>query len=130
MLNEELTRKLELDVANGFTSVGPQRAEIEVFTEGCAAEKTLSRGQQKMLVIALNFALIGLMQARHRQAPLVLVDDLAAELDLMNQERVLDGIAGDSVQAFVTSIRDPGKQPPTPAARTVFHVEHGRLQDP
>ena len=126
VLSAELTRKLDFDLGNGFTSVGPQRAEIEILAEGASAENTLSRGQQKMLVIALNLALIDLMRERRRIAPVVLIDDLAAELDRDNQERVLGEIARRGVQAFVTAIQLPGDRQPIPAR--VFHVEHGELR--
>jgi DNA replication and repair protein RecF len=122
----ELARKLDFDLTNGFTSVGPQRAEIEILSDGASAEKTLSRGQQKMLVIALNLGIIDLMHQRGRTSPVVLIDDLAAELDRANQQRVLEEIAGRGVQAFVTAIEVPGDKPLIPVG--VFHVEHGRLK--
>ena len=126
-LSEELKRKLALDLSHGFTSVGPQRAEVEVLIEGSSAEKTLSRGQQKMLVIALNLALIDLMHSRHRRAPVVLIDDLSAELDRENQSRVLSDINDRTVQAFVTAIQDPSEQLKMPGK--LFHVEHGKLRN-
>lgn len=126
-LAEELPRKLEFDLSHGFTSVGPQRAEVEILSEGASAEKTLSRGQQKMMVVALNLALIDLMRERQRQAPIVLIDDLAAELDMANQKRVLAELKKRSVQAFVTSIHDTSEQLMIPD-EVVFHVEHGRIR--
>lgn len=126
-LSTELQRKLAHDRVSGFTSVGPQRAEIEVVTGGALAEKTLSRGQQKMLVVALNLALIDLIRARKGTRPVVLVDDLAAELDVPNQMRVVHDVRARSVQAFVTSIQDPNELLVDEAS--VFHVEHGQLKD-
>ena len=79
-----------------------------------------------MLVIALNLGIIDLMHQRGRTSPVVLIDDLAAELDRANQQRVLEEIAGRGVQAFVTAIEVPGDKPLIPAG--VFHVEHGRLK--
>lgn len=126
-ISEELARKLDFDLANGFTSVGPQRAEIEVLSDGVVAEKTLSRGQQKMLVIALNLAMIDMMRERRRTAPVILVDDLGAELDLSNQRRILVAIAERGVQGFISAIQLPDYE--KPIAARVFHVEHGHLQE-
>ena len=126
-LTEELQRKLAHDRVSGFTSVGPQRAEIEIVTDGALAEKTLSRGQQKMLVVALNLSLIDLIRAKKGTDPVVLIDDLAAELDLPNQQRVVHEARARSVQAFVTAIQEPDEL--LVDDDRVFHVEHGQLKD-
>lgn len=130
-LDEELVRKLDLDLRMGFTSVGPHRAEVELLTADNAAlaERTLSRGQQKMLVIALNLAVLDLIGESGRSLPVVLVDDLGAELDDGNRRKVLDAFDKRSVQVFITAISEKG--PLSERAQKVFHVEQGGLvQDP
>ena len=125
-LQAELARRLELDMRTGFTSVGPHRAEVELLTDSAApAEKTLSRGQQKLLVIALNLALADRMIAERQRRPVVLIDDLAAELDSANQQKVVAALGARDVQAFIASIADPTAL--CPPGAPVFHVEHGEI---
>lgn len=127
-LSNALARKLELDLTRGFTSVGPQRAEIELLSEGAAAENSLSRGQQKMLVIGLQLALIDILIRVGRSRPIVLIDDLAAELDEGNQRRVLTTCQKRQVQSFVTAITEPLLMGSATEV-DVFHVEQGQLSD-
>jgi DNA replication and repair protein RecF len=129
-LREQLERKTELDLRMGFTTIGPQRAELEVLSHGALAEKKLSRGQQKILVVALNLALMDLVIAKTGNAPVLLLDDLGAELDRHNRQRILSEIYRRECQAFVTMIDSNLLEPPADEAATMFHVKHGALFSP
>ena len=52
ILEETLVRDLQL----GYTQRGPQRADIKFTLHGVNAVERLSRGQQKLVVIALKLA--------------------------------------------------------------------------
>ena len=125
-LVDQLQDRLELDMRMGFTSNGPQRAEVELLADGANAEKTLSRGQQKMLVLALNLALAELQGFRAGRKPVMLIDDLNAELDQENQDKVVGALVDLGVQVFLTSIAEP-KESVQKLAGAMFHVEHGQL---
>jgi len=128
-LSLQLKEKLETDIRMGYTTVGPQRAELEISTaEGGLAEKKLSRGQQKMLVFALNAAMSHLIEARTGRVPILLVDDLAAELDRHNQEALLGELCDRGGQVFVASIGTDVTELEL-AGTSMFHVEHGRLRE-
>jgi len=77
-----------------------------------------------MLVIALNMAQASLVLEETGKAPIILLDDLASELDDSNRKIVLSELKKRSTQCFVTStdlgIGIEGK---------VFHVEHGRIKE-
>ncbi len=126
-LVEQLGRKTELDMRMGFTTVGPQRAELEIVTDsGLLAERQLSLGQQKLLVLALNIALLDVLTQRRGLTPIFLVDDLGAELDHGNRKRALTEILNRRAQVFIATIENnlSGER----AENTkVFHVEHGVL---
>lgn len=120
----QLRAKLELDLRVGYSTVGPQRADLELLGDSTSAEKKLSRGQQKMLVLALNLALFDCIVDAGRGAPVLLIDDLAAELDAGNRALVIREIETRGGQAFLTMIDDGViKAGETEAA--MFHVEHG-----
>jgi DNA replication and repair protein RecF len=125
----QLAEKMEADMRMGYTTVGPQRAELQIATtEGGLAEKKLSRGQQKMLVFALNIAMNDLITARTGRAPILLVDDLAAELDRQNRERLFNELWNRGGQVFVACIAAEVAELELPGT-TMFHVEHGRLRE-
>lgn len=125
-LREELDAQLDDDMQRGFTRSGPHRAELEILSASGLAQKVLSRGQQKMLVIALHLATFDLIvkEALQRR-PVLLLDDLAAELDLANRGKVLGALEARSGQCFITRLSDD--RLPTPSGGAVFHVEQGQL---
>jgi len=112
------------DLKLGFTSVGPHRAEVKMSSGERAASRMLSRGQQKLLVYALGFAQLELIEEVGGEQPLLLVDDLGAELDRQRVDAVLRWLLEREIQVFVASLEAPvtGLE-----AVRVFHVEQGRV---
>ena len=129
-LTEALSSRMSEDLERGFTGVGPQRADIEILTDNGSAEKRLSRGQQKMLVIALNLAVSDLIadSSQGTGKPVWLIDDLAAELDPGNVKKVLSALALRGVQAFIALIEPPTLELVQHLDAKVFHVEHGKIK--
>ena len=128
-LPAQLAEKLTTDMRIGYTTVGPHRAELHITTtEGGLAEKKISRGQQKMLVFAMNTAMSDLIKARTGRAPILLVDDLGAELDRVNQEKILKELGNQGGQVFVASIAAEIAEFGLPDT-IMFHVEHGSLRE-
>jgi DNA replication and repair protein RecF len=61
--------------------------------------------------------------ARRGQWPLVLLDDLASELDLPHQRRLLQRLRASDAQIFITGTEVPPALSGTEF--NLFHVEHG-----
>ena len=125
-LFEQLERKVDQDVRLGYSTFGPQRAELEVLADGVNAEKKLSRGQQKILVMALNLALMDMIAEGRGYPPVLLIDDLAAELDGQNRGVMIRELQSRRAQVFLAMIEEPALAPDQEDA-AVFHVEHGAL---
>ena len=126
-LAEALEKGLERDRDAGFTAVGPQRAELAMLSHGVAVSERLSRGQQKLLVIALRLAQIDVVQEATGRQCVVLVDDLPAELDREHRTRVMGLLGHRGVQAFVTGTDAALVEGGEWRDRRSFHVEHGTL---
>lgn len=125
-LAEALSAAREREIEQGYTLYGPHRAELRLLADGLDAAGRLSRGQQKLAVIALRLAEVARLLAAGQARPLLLVDDLPAELDCNHRREVLDALFGTDAQIFVTAI-EPDALPVPPECR-VFHVEHGRYR--
>ena len=80
-LAEALERNGQRDAAQGFTQVGPHRADLRVMVGDMLAADILSRGQMKLLLVALKLVQGRLIEESGPTRPLYLVDDLPAELD-------------------------------------------------
>jgi DNA replication and repair protein RecF len=129
-LMDLLAARMEDDLRQGYTGRGPHRAELEVMAVNGDREhpaaKVLSRGQLKLLVIALNLAVFDVIaEGEGVRRPVWLLDDLAAELDASNRTRVISALHTRATQTFVTRLNDEAL--PTHAIDTMFHVEQGRL---
>ncbi len=124
-----LAASMVTDKDQGYTHVGPQRADIRVIINGRVAAEVLSRGQQKLVVCALKLAQGQLMAALGRGECTYLVDDLTAELDKAHSELVCRWLSSMDVQVFLTSIEqsDVCSVWPKEDNLQVFHVEHGSI---
>jgi DNA replication and repair protein RecF len=103
-LAELLRRDREQDRQQGYTRHGPHRADFIIRLDSRPIAERLSRGQQKLLVIALVLAQAQLYQEHTGQACILLIDDLPAELDRPHRERVMACLAEQTSQSFITAI--------------------------
>lgn len=119
------------DREQGYTHVGPQRADIRVMCDGHLAAETLSRGQQKLVVCGLKLAQGQLMQAAGKGQCTYLVDDLPSELDSTHARLVCEMLAGMQAQVFITCVDREDLEAVWPAqqrdALGMFHVEQGKV---
>jgi DNA replication and repair protein RecF len=120
LLNRARDREL------GYTTVGPQRADVSLGQPFGVEAEQLSRGQAKLVALGLQLAQAEALRAWTGERSLLLLDDLQAELDAARQAAVLDWVRTEGYQAVVSGTRiDPGHRERTPGWG-VFHVEHGQ----
>ena len=98
----ELRDKVAAERVRGTSLVGPHRDDVLLEIDGNPAREYGSQGQQRTLVLSLKLAELELIEAVVGEAPLLLLDDVLAELDLQRQDRLLDTIS-DRVQTIVTT---------------------------
>jgi len=87
---------------HGTTLVGPHRDEVEFTINETPARSYGSQGQQRTLVLALKLAELQLIEEVVGEPPLLLLDDVLAELDLSRQNQLLDTIQ-DRFQTLITT---------------------------
>ncbi len=90
------------EMHQGTTLVGPHRDEIELTINQTPARQYGSQGQQRTLVLALKLAELQLIEEVVKEPPLLLLDDVLAELDLSRQNQLLDAIQ-DRFQTLITT---------------------------
>ncbi len=126
---ESLAAALEASRAGderlGYTQVGPHRADIVFEINQRSIQEVASHGQQKVVISAWRLAVVQLVAERGRRA-LVLLDDLAAELDRRRRAAFYETLMGLDLQVVVTAMEPE----PLPSPVPMFHVEHGELHRP
>jgi DNA replication and repair protein RecF len=99
---ERLQLRAIAEQHQGTTLVGPHRDEVEFLINQTPARQYGSQGQQRTLVLALKLAELKLIEAVVGEPPLLLLDDVLAELDLTRQNKLLETIQ-DRFQTLITT---------------------------
>lgn len=117
---------LEKDLRYGYTHNGPHRSDFQLLFNQRGARDFVSRGQLKLLVLALKLAQVKLLNQFNNNSVCILIDDLTAELDTLNKAKLIKYLAGLNCQVFMTSteLSDFGELNDSIDLK-VFHVEHG-----
>jgi DNA replication and repair protein RecF len=124
-LMESLESSRVRDAARELTHSGPHRADVTVRLHGRPAREVLSRGQQKLVAVAMNVAQLKMLKETTELAPTLLLDDPAAELDGERLERFIGAVAQLRSQLVVTSLVPESRLFGTPDR--IFRVEQGRV---
>lgn len=127
-LADALRSSRERDQIQGFTSVGPHRADWRMRFGKLTAREGLSRGQTKLAALACVLAQAQQFAVVRGYWPLVCLDDLASELDQRHQQRVLAQLLASKAQVVITATEDTATDKILALAGlqiTRFHVEQG-----
>lgn len=129
-LHKVLEESLAKDVKSGLTSAGPHRADLSLDVPEGSARTILSRGQGKLLAMALILAQARLLQAQAQRRTLFLIDELGAEMDQRRLTRMLALLDPATCQVIATSAQPPGPELANAQAGEgfrLFHVEQGEI---
>jgi DNA replication and repair protein RecF len=87
-------RKLE-ELVRGQTLSGPHRDDLIFLLNDKEATSFASQGQQRSLVLALKLSELELIKEHLSEPPVLLLDDVLAELDLKRQSLLMAQITSD-----------------------------------
>ncbi len=126
-LAEVLEEQAPADRERGFGESGPHRADLRFTVEGRAAQHVLSRGEAKLFVAAVVLGQVAHLRSQLGEAPVVLVDDLASELDAESRRRFFESLRQSTAQTLVTTVSADLVEDAGWSHRREFHVEQGEL---
>ncbi len=101
-IKEQIEQKRNAEINMGTTLVGPHRDEIDFIINQATARNYGSQGQQRTLVLSLKLGELQLIEQVIGEPPLLLLDDVMAELDLQRQQQLLDSL-GNRFQTLITT---------------------------
>ena len=96
LFREKLLEQRELERLTGKCSVGPHRDDIEFYLNHDSVRKFGSSGQQRTLTLALKMAELDLLKKTISVNPILILDDVLAELDVVRQNLLLNAVGEDS----------------------------------
>ncbi len=128
-LENALIASLDRDREKGYTQLGPHRADLHIFVDGYPAREHVSRGEQKLLAVALQMCQVELMTREIGLNCVLLMDDLPAELDAGHRAALIEYVRRVECQAFVTATEKGLLEDHLCRKKdAMFHVEHGSIK--
>lgn len=123
---DKLQQKAIAEQYQSTTLVGPHRDEVELTINETPARQYGSQGQQRTLVLALKLAELKLIEEVVGDTPLLLLDDVLAELDLNRQQQLLETIQ-DRFQTLITTTHLGAFDTRWLNSAQILSVEAGRI---
>jgi len=99
---ERLVQLRREEIARGVTTVGPHRDELRFLANSIDLGNYGSRGQIRTALLALKMAEVNWMKERTGEWPVILMDEVMAELDLERRADLL-GYLGQREQVLFTT---------------------------
>jgi DNA replication and repair protein RecF len=124
---DRLNLRQAAEQALGTTLVGPHRDDVELTINQTPAKAYGSQGQQRTLVLALKLAELELIEQIVGEPPLLLLDDVLAELDLTRQNQLLSVIE-DRFQTLITTTHLGAFDSQWLNASQILYVEAGQIK--
>ncbi|WP_088893402.1 DNA replication/repair protein RecF [Leptolyngbya ohadii] len=124
---QRLDQRSVAEMHQGTTLVGPHRDEIEFVINQTPARQYGSQGQQRTLVLALKLAELKLIESIVGEPPLLLLDDVLAELDLNRQNKLLETIQ-DHFQTLITTTHLGSFDAQWLQSSQIFTVQAGQIR--
>jgi DNA replication and repair protein RecF len=120
---ERLRADRAREVERGVTLSGPHRDDLALALRGLPARTHASHGEAWSLALAFRLAAHELLSSEGEE-PILLLDDVFAELDRRRRERLVD--LAMAVEQSIITASAPDELPEQLKA-TMFHVEPGNI---
>lgn len=104
-LEELYRRTFEKDADLQYTTAGSHRDDLKIAAGGIDVRKFGSRGQQRTSAVSLKLAEADIFRKATGEYPVLILDDVADELDSFRRRALFDGLAG--IQAVITGTAVP-----------------------
>jgi DNA replication and repair protein RecF len=122
-----LNQKRAEEIARGLTTIGPHRDEMRFLANGIDLGTYGSRGQIRTAMLAIKIAEVAWMKEKTGHWPVLLLDEVLAELDPQRRADLLDRLA-QTEQALLTTTDLDLFTPAFVQTAQQWHIQGGTLQ--
>lgn len=100
-ISEHFQRIYNGEVARGYNLIGPHRDDFTILLNDYNAKEFASNGESWTLALALKMALFKSLEKKNGKKPIVILDDVFAQLDEFRRKQILE-FAKNQDQVFIT----------------------------
>ncbi len=125
---ESLERLHSEEIARGVTTIGPHRDELRFLANGIDLGVYGSRGQSRTAILALKLAEVAWLKEETGQWPVLLLDEVLAELDVQRRTDLLERLA-DIEQAMLTTADLEAFSKDFIRQATLWRINAGQLEE-
>ena len=100
-ISEHFQRIYNGEVARGYNLIGPHRDDFTILLNNYNAKEFASNGESWTLALALKMALFKSLEKKNEKKPIVILDDVFAQLDESRRKQILE-FAKNQDQVFIT----------------------------
>jgi DNA replication and repair protein RecF len=125
--SESLSKLRPEEIARGMTTIGPHRDELRFLANGIDLGIYGSRGQARTAILALKIAEVAWMHAKSGHWPVLLLDEVLAELDTQRRLDLLERLT-QAEQALLSTTDMDLFAPEFVQKAAVWQVEGGRVE--
>jgi DNA replication and repair protein RecF len=115
------------EIARGMTTIGPHRDELRFLANGIDLGTYGSRGQVRSAILALKIAEVAWMHAKSGHWPILLLDEVLAELDTQRRYDLLERL-NQAEQVLLSTTDLDLFAPEFVHNARVWHVANGRVE--
>ena len=99
---QDMVNSYDKDLARSFTNIGPHRDDCIFSLDDNQSKNFASQGEKRSITLALKLAELELLKQQHGEYPILLLDDVLAELDEDRQDYLLESIK-EGTQVIITT---------------------------
>jgi DNA replication and repair protein RecF len=118
-------RARELD--QGVSTIGPHRDDLQFLVNGVDMHAFGSRGQQRTITLSMKLAEVAWLKEAKHDEPVLLLDDVASELDASHRDCLLEAIES-AQQVLITTTELAHLDKDFLERATLWHVAEGRIE--
>jgi DNA replication and repair protein RecF len=126
---DQLKAEQRESIQRGMTLCGPHRDELRLFINERDVGLYGSRGQARTAVMAFKLAELEWMRQRIGEWPILMLDEVVAELDASRRAYLLERVNG-ATQTLMTTTELDIFTPDFLKRATVWHVSEGQIEQP
>lgn len=126
LFKKSINDLFEEEFARGQSVIGPHRDDLIFLINNKEAKSFSSQGQQRSIVLAIKLAELKIIEKRKGEIPILLLDDVFAELDESRQDFLLHNLP-ENIQTFLTTTHISDIQKEFLKGAQILEVKDGQV---